>query len=128
MVDPVVLAATGRFGELSVEWQQTLEALGYAKAGKANFAVWTYQEYEEIQNMLREGISILSELNRKTAAIAADITADLAPSHIRTSAQYVGALVYRFDSIDQLVSTLCEMGWLGAIKADEKPAMCVVEN
>lgn len=53
---------------------------------KANFAVWTNKEYDELQKMLHECISIVSDLNRKTAELAANITADLAPSHIRKNA------------------------------------------
>ena len=60
--------------------------------------------------------------------IAANITADLAPSHIRKTAEYVGAFVYRFYSIDKLVSKLFEMDWVKAVGDNEKPAVCVVKN
>ena len=62
------------------------------------------------------------------AELAANITADLAPSHIRKNAEYVGAFVYRFYSIDKLVSNLFEMDWVKAVGDTEKPAVCVVRN
>ena len=78
--------------------------------------------------MLSECISIVTDLNRKTAKLAASITADLAPLHIRKTAAYVGAFVYRFNSIESLVNDLFEMGWLKSVDNKEKPAICVVMN
>ena len=60
--------------------------------------------------------------------ITARVTADLAPAHIRSSAEYVGALVYRFNSMDNLASVLFDMGWLKSVDDKEKPAVCVVTN
>lgn len=128
MTDPVVCTAADCFEYLSQDWQKVLNDLGYAKDGKANFAVWTNTEYDELQKMLCECISIISELNRKTAELAANITADLAPSHIRKNAEYVGAFVYRFYSIDKLVSKLFDMDWIKTVGDNEKPAVCVVRN
>ena len=128
MTDPVVCTAVNCFEYLPKDWQKVLADLGYAKDGKANFAVWTNEEYDELQKMLRECITIVSDLNRKTAELAANITADLAPSHIRKNAEYVGAFVYRFYSIDKLVSKLFEMDWVKAVGDAEKPAVCVVRN
>ena len=105
-----------------------LTDLGYAKDGKKNFTVWSNKEYDELQHILNECISIVSDLNRKTAEIAANITADLAPSHIRKTAEYVGAFVYRFNAIENLVSALFDMGWLQSADDSEKPAICVVKN
>ena len=78
--------------------------------------------------MLDACISIVSELNRRTSEIAANVTADIAPTHIRKTAEYVGAFVYRFNSVDNLVSALYEMHWLNAVDDKEKPAVCVVKN
>ncbi len=128
MTDPVVCTAVDCFEYLPKNWQKVLDELGYAKEGTANFAVWSNKEYGELRQILRECISVVSDLNIKTAEIAANITADLAPSHIRKTAEYVGALVYRFYSIDKLVSKLYEMDWIKAVKNDEKPAVCVVKN
>ena len=128
MTYPVVCTAVDGFEELSKDWQKVLDDLGYTKNGKANFTVWTNKEYGELQKMLHECISIVSELNRKTAELAANITADLAPSHIRKNAEYVGAFVCRFYSIDKLVSKLFEMDWIKAVGDNEKPAVCVVRN
>ena len=78
--------------------------------------------------MLKECCAILSALNLKTSQLAATVTADLAPTHIRKTAEYVGAFVYRFNSIENLVNTLFDMGWLKAVDEMEKPAICVVKN
>ena len=78
--------------------------------------------------MLKECCAILSALNLKTSQLAATVTADLAPTHIRKTAEYVGAFVYRFNSIENLVNTLFDMGWLKAVDEKEKPAICVVKN
>lgn len=64
----------------------------------------------------------------KTAEIAANITADPAPSHIRKTAEYVGAFVYRFYSLDKLVDKLYEIEWIRAVADTEKPAICVVRD
>lgn len=128
MTDPIVCTAVDCFEHLPQDWQKKLDDLGYAKDGKATFTVWTNKEYEELRQMLQECITIVSELNRKTAELAANITADLAPSHIRKNAEYVGAFVCRFYSIDKLVSKLFEMGWIKAVGDHEKPAVCVVRN
>ncbi len=128
MSDPLICTAVDCFEYLPKDWQKVLTDLGYAKNGKANFAVWSIEEYDELRKILDECISIVSELNRKTAEIAANITADLAPSHIRKTAEYVGAFVYRFYSIDKLVGKLFEMDWIKAVEDNEKPAVCVVKN
>jgi len=128
MTTPVVCTAVDCFEYLPEDWQKVLNDLHYAKEGKANFAVWSNMEYDELRKILHECISIVSDLNRKTAELAANITADLAPSHIRKNAEYVGALVYRFYSIDKLVSRLYEMEWIKAVADHEKPAICVVKN
>ena len=128
MTTPVVCTAVDCFEYLPNDWQKVLAELHYAKDGKANFAVWTYADYSELQAMLRECISLVSELNRKTAELAAHVTADLAPAHIRKTAEYVGAFVYRFNSIENLVNTLFDMGWLKSVEEYEKPAICVVTN
>ena len=128
MTSPLVCTAVDCYEYLPTEWKNILEELGYAKDGKANFAVWTTEEYEELRKILGESISIISELNRKTSKIAAEVTADLAPSHICKTAEYVGAFVYRFNSTENLINALFEMHWLKAVDNKEKPAICVVKN
>lgn len=128
MTSPLVCTAVDCYEYLPTEWKNILDELGYAEDGKANFAVWTTEEYEELRKILCECISIISELNRKTSNIAAEVTADLAPAHICKTAEYVGAFVYRFNSTENLVNTLFEMGWLKAVDNKEKPAVCVVKN
>ena len=128
MVDAIVSTAVGQFADLSDDWKERMDRLGYAHQGRANFAVWTIEEYEKIRTMLDECISIVSELNRKSSEYAANIAADLAPTHIRKTAEYVGAFVYRFASVENLVNTLFDMGWLKSVHDQEKPAICVVKN
>ena len=128
MTDPVVNTALGSFEYLSTDWQKILDNLGYAKSGKANFAVWTYEEYNELRDILSDCTAIISELNQKTSEIAANITADFAPAHIRSTAEYVGAFVYRFNSIENLVNALFDMEWLKSVNDKDKPAVCVIKN
>ena len=128
MTDPIVCTAVDCFEYLPKDWQKVLNDLHYAKDGRANFAVWSSQEYDELQQILNECISIASDLNRKTAEIAANITADLAPSHIRKTAEYVGAFVYRFNAIENLVNTLLDMNYLALVDDMAKPAICVIKN
>lgn len=128
MTDPVVCTAVDCFDYLPSDWKERMETLGYTNNGKANFAVWSTREYDELRTMLEECIAIVSELNRKTSKIAAKVMADLAPAHIRKTAEYVGAFVYRFNSIENLVDTLCDMNWLKAVEDNKKPAICVLKN
>ena len=85
-------------------------------------------EYKEMREILSECTALALELSRKTSDIAAEITADLAPVHIRKTAEHVGAVVYRFGMIDNLVNALYDMGWLMPVDVIEKPAVCVVKN
>ncbi|MBE6607800.1 MAG: sigma-70 family RNA polymerase sigma factor [Ruminococcaceae bacterium] len=128
MTDSVVNTALGFFESLSSDWQKILDDLGYAKGGKANFAVWTYEEYTELRDILTECTDIVSELNQKTSEVAANITADFAPANIRKTAEYVGAFVYRFNSIENLVNALFDIGWLKPLNDKDKPAVCVIKN
>ena len=128
MTDPVVCTAVDCFDYLPEKWRGILSDLGYAENGKANFPVWTQAEYEELRTMLGGCTGLVSELNRRTSGIAAAVTADLAPAHIRKTAEYVGASVYRFHAIDNLVKTLFETGWLKPVDDRAKPAVCVVKN
>ncbi|MBQ4047880.1 MAG: sigma-70 family RNA polymerase sigma factor [Clostridia bacterium] len=128
MTDAVVCTGADRFESLTKDWKERLTELGYADHGKANFAVWTVEEYHKLREILGECTSIVSELDRKTSEIAATVTADLAPSHIRKTAEYVGAFVYCFYSADKLVKKLYEMNWIKAVGDHEKPAICVVKN
>jgi len=128
MTDPIVCTAVDCLDYLPKDWNERLTKLGYAYNGKANFAVWTVEEYHKLREILGECTSIVSELDRKTSEIAATVTADLAPSHIRKTAEYVGAFVYCFYSADKLVKKLYEMNWIKAVGDHEKPAICVVKN
>ena len=81
-----------------------------------------------MRNILYACTALASELSQKTSDVAAEITADLAPVHIRKTAEHVGAFVYRFGMIDHLVNALYDMGWLKSVDDTEKPAVCVVKN
>lgn len=128
MTDPIVCTAVGCFENLPDHLKKTLDDLHYSKDGKVNFAVWSYTEYDQLRKILCKCISVVTELFMKTAEIAANITADLAPSHIRKNAEYVGAFVYRFYSLDKLVDKLYETEWIRAVADTEKPAICVVRD
>lgn len=128
MTDPVVCTAVDCYAYLPKDWKERLAKLGYTDNGKANFAVWTAEEYDKLREIFGKCIAIVSELNRKTAEIAANVTADLAPTHIRKTAEYVGVFAYRFNSAENLVDTLFDMGWLKPVDSKEKPAVCVVKN
>ncbi|MBQ9746006.1 MAG: sigma-70 family RNA polymerase sigma factor [Clostridia bacterium] len=126
--DPLVATATGCFENLSGECKANIEKLGYVNNGKPNFAVWSKEEYRVLRKMLRECTDIVSELNRRTTEIAATVASDLAPAHIRATAEYVGAFVYNLNSAENLVNTLYGMNWLKAVENKDKPAICVVKN
>ncbi len=128
MTDPMVAAARGAYSHLGSEWQTILSKHGYVKDGKPNFPIWTMEEYEEMRKILSECTALTSELSRMTSDIAAAITADLAPVHIRNTAEHVGAVVYRFGMIENLVNALYDMGWLKSVEDHDKPAICVVKN
>lgn len=128
MTDPIVCTAVDCYEYLPEDWKERLEKLGYANNGKANFAVWAAEEYTELKRILRECTEAIAELNNKTVEIAAEIAADLAPTHIRKTAEYVGAFVYRFNSLEDLVDALFEMGWVKPVDDKDKPAICVVKN
>lgn len=67
--DPIVCTAVGCFENLPKDWQKVLGDLHYAKNGKANFAVWSNEEYDELQHVLQECITIVSDLNRKLPSL-----------------------------------------------------------
>jgi len=108
--------------------KKNLIDLGYVKDGKANFAVWTKDEYVELQKILSECTEAVISFNRKTIENAAYIAADMAPTHIRSNAEYVGAIAYRFRFIEDFVDTLFDMGWLKPVDDTDKPAICIVKD
>ena len=123
---PLVTAALGYTEHLPVEWQNRLENECYIADGKPNFAVWTSSEHDDIKGILHDCVSVLTGLVRETSVTAADITADMAPDHIRSAARYAGAVVYRFDAIERVIAELCRTGWLLPVANTDKPAMCVI--
>ena len=123
---PLVAAAVGCYEYLPDVWQKQLTAENYVTDEKPNFAVWTEEEHKALRELLREPIAVITELIKETSAAAADITADMAPEHIRDSARYVGALVYRFDAIERIVAELFRSEWLLPVEDADKPAMYAV--
>lgn len=128
MTDPLVCAGVGCHNALPGEWRKKLSDWGYVgNHGDLNFSVWTIEEYNGMREMLENCISITREFNEQVSAIAADITADLAPVHIRKTAEYVGASVYRFHAIEKFVDALYDMSWLMPVSDKDKPAVCVIK-
>ena len=125
---PLSEVADGCFDCLPDNMKKNLIDLGYVKDGKANFAVWTKDEYVELQKILSECTEAVISLNRKTIENAAYIAADMAPTHIRSNAEYVGAIAYRFRFIEDFVDTLFDMGWLKPVDDKDKPAICIVKD
>jgi len=128
MTDPISAAAVGGFEYLPSEWQDELTTKGYVIDGKPNFHVWTAEEYEQIREVLAGCTRILTEMNQSAVEIAGKITADLAPTHVKKTAGYIGALVYRFACYEKLVDILFEDGWVRGVDDREKPCMFVVKN
>ena len=62
-------------------------------------------------------LTAISKVNTKSA-----------PAHIRQAAEYVGALVYRFNSTENFVNALYGTKFLTAVEDKDKPALCVVKN
>ena len=128
LTDPVVCTAVDCYEYLPKEWQSILTELGYAEGGKASFPVWSKEEYAAMEGLLKESVALVTGFIRKSAEVAAAITADLAPAHIRQTAEQVGATVYRFNAIEKLVDALFQAGWLRSVGNGDKPAICVVKN
>lgn len=126
LLEPLTSVAVGEYDTLSEKWKAVLNEKGYVRDKISTFPVYTESEYVSIKQMLHTQIEILSELNLKTAEIASAVTADLAPAHIKKTADYVGAFVYRLNAIGQLAGKLCRGGWLHGVDDREKPAVCAV--
>ena len=130
MITPLVAAACGCFGQLPADWQSMLNCDGYTADGKPNFPVYTHADYAALEAQLSDSIACVSALCRDTAARAARICAEHAPTHIRTMAEQVGAMVHQFSCLAQLADALTARGWLSPVddKLLPKPAMCVILN
>lgn len=128
LTQPIVCTAVDCYKYLPQQWQDDLAEWGYVLDGRANFAVWTEEEYRALREILTEGIAIVAGLLKRTSELAAGITADLAPGHIRQAAEAAGAVVYRFNAIDDLVNILTEQNWLEPVTDEDKPALCVVRK
>lgn len=130
MVTPLVAAACGCFECLPDEWQTILTRDGYMADGKPNFPIYTHADYATLEAQLTDSIACINALCRDTATHAARICAEHAPTHIRTIAEQVGAMVHQFSCLAQLADALTARGWLSPVddKLLPKPAMCVILN
>lgn len=128
MLEPIAFANIDDFSLLRSDCKAFLSEHGYTKDGKPNFAVYTDAEYEKLPTELFRGIEIFTELFRKTCEMAAEITAQHAPEHIRKYAQRVGAFVYQFDSLGKMVDELYRAQWLQTVDKADKPAMCLITH
>lgn len=128
MIDPVSCVGVGCFDELSVDWKKWMSELGYVKNGIPNFSVYSEDEYKNLTEILKNGIDIFTRLNRKIYTIAAQISTEHTPDHIRKVAEHVGSFVYRFNGLGFIAAELYHMGWLKNINDTDKPAMCVIKH
>ena len=126
MTTPIVCTAVDCYAYLPSDWQEVLAKEGYVRDGRANFPVWTQEEYAALRHILKEAIDTVTVLHRETSRLAAAVAADLAPEHIRRRAEYAGAVVYRFNAIEDLVNILDEQHWLSKTDDQDKPAICVI--
>lgn len=128
MTDPVSCTGVGCFDYLPEDCKKWMSELSYVKNGKPNFAVYSDEEYNSLSEILKNGIDIFTRLNRETFTIAAQISADHAPEHIRKCAEHVGSFVYQFNSLGLIAAELYNMGWLKNINDMDKPAICVIKH
>ena len=128
MAPEIVSVAVSCYQYLPGESKERMTKYGYAIDGKPNFPVYTMQEYGNLERMLEKEIRLLSDLFEKTAETASAVNADLAPSHIRKTAESVAAIVYRFHTVETLADTLFTDGWLQPVDDQKKPAMFAVIN
>ena len=126
--DPLVATAVDCFEYLPEEWKKALETYGFAENGKANFPVYTYEEYKSLEKILDKSIYILYNLGENVTKIAAEIMADFAPVHIKEYAEYVGAFIHSLDIAQDVVNELYELKYLKPLENSFKSAMCVVKS
>ncbi len=126
--DPLVATAVDCFEYLPDEWKKILDAYGFVENRKANFPVYTYEEYKNLEKILERSISILYNLGEKVTKIASEIMADFAPVHIKEHAEYVGSFIHSLDIAQSVVNELYGMNYLKPVENGFKPAMCVVKS
>lgn len=82
----------------------------------------------DLSEILKKRIDIVTEMQFKTIEIAANVMGDLAPTHVRKNAEYVGAIMYQNTACGKLANALYNMKWLKDVGDHEKPAICVVKK
>lgn len=112
---------------LSERDKNIVTAQGYAKDGKANFPVYTKEEFERAKEFLAPMARIFRNVALETTKTAAYVTAEHSPAHIKKTAEMVGAFKYGFDSAEKFIDRLYEKGWLDAPDTAQKCAMCIVK-
>lgn len=128
MIDLISCTGVGCYAALPDNCKPWLHDLGYEVDGKPNFAVYTDEEYEEMSQLLENGIEIFTDLFRKAGKTTAEITAEHAPEHIREYAKRVGILVYQFEGLAGIIDNLYQSGWLFDTEKTAKPAMCLIKH
>ena len=128
MAPEIVSVAVDCYRYLPGESRERMTGYGYAIDGKPNFPVYTMWEYRDLERMLDPEIRLLTDLFEKTAETASAVNADLAPSHIRKTAELVASIVYRFNTIETLADTLFADEWLKPVDDQAKPALFAVIN
>lgn len=125
--DFVVAVALDGFDALPEESKKLMEKEGYIKDGKANFPVYTKEEFEKANKLLADMAGIFKKVDSQTVKIASEVTTDHSPEHIRKTAAMVGAFTYGFQSAEKLVTSLYEKSWLLPVNGSQKCSMCVVK-
>lgn len=128
LTDPIVCTAVDCFDYLPDKWKEFLNNYGYSKNGKSNFPVYTIEEFNSIEAMLKSSINVLNELCEKTSKIAASVTSDFAPAHIKEYAEFTGAFIHSLDIAENIVNELFEIEYLKKSEGSFKPAMCVIKT
>ena len=126
--DPIVATAVDCFEYLPEDWKNILTNYGYVNNARANFPIYTYEEYKDLKVVLEKSIAILDSLSERITRVATEITADFAPVHIKEYAKFVGAFIHSLDIAQDVVNELYEQKYLMPLEGDFKPAMCVVKS
>ncbi len=123
----VCAVARGNTEALSEKDKNIIAAEKYVKDGKANFPVYTKAEFKRAKEILAPMAEIFRNVAIETTKTAAFVTAEHSPTHIKKTAEMVGAFAYGFDTAGKFIDRLYEKGWLAAPDAAQKCAMCLVK-
>ena len=99
---------------------------GFALTRLGNVAEAEYLASDILYEIIRSAPNLKDE--ERFYGFIWKIAENVYMDYLRKNAEYVGAFVYRFYSIEKLVSKLFEMDWIKAVGDNEKPAVFVVRN